>query len=126
MHTRDLLPGVLVAAVLSQALQYLGGYYVAHVVRHAQETSGLFAFVLGLLALLYLGGQLLVLAAEINVVRARRLWPRSFFSRPAAGRRQARARLLGGDGGARRAGVRRGHLRWALSPTARREPIARR
>ena len=76
--TRDLLPGVIVAAVLWQILQHIGGYYVAHVVRHAQETSGLFAFVLGLLAWLYLGGQVTLIAAEINVVRARRLWPRSF------------------------------------------------
>lgn len=76
--TRDLIPGVIVAAVLWQVLQHIGGYYVAHVVRHAQETSGLFAFVLGLLAWLYLGGQITLIAAEINVVRARRLWPRSF------------------------------------------------
>jgi YihY family inner membrane protein len=82
VRTRDLLPGVLFAAVLWQALQYVGGYYVAHVVRHAQETSGLFAFVLGLLAWLYLGGQLTLIAAEINVVHARRLWPRSFFTPP--------------------------------------------
>jgi YihY family inner membrane protein len=80
--TRDLLPGVLFATVLWQILQFVGGYYVGHVVRHAQETSGLFAFVLGLLAWLYLGGQLTLLAAEINVVRARRLWPRSFFTPP--------------------------------------------
>jgi YihY family inner membrane protein len=76
--TRNLLPGVVAAAVLWQILQHIGGYYVSHVVRHAQETSGLFAFVLGLLAWLYLGGQVTLLAAEINVVRARRLWPRSF------------------------------------------------
>jgi YihY family inner membrane protein len=76
----DLIPGVIFAAVLWQLLQHIGGYYVAHVVRHAQETSGLFAFVLGLLAWLYLGGQVTLLAAEINVVRARALWPRSFFS----------------------------------------------
>lgn len=76
--TRELLPGVVFAAVLWQILQHIGGYYVAHVVRHAQETSGLFAFVLGLLAWLYLGGQVTLIAAEINVVRARRLWPRSF------------------------------------------------
>jgi YihY family inner membrane protein len=80
--TRELIPGVIFAAVLWQILQHIGGYYVAHVIRHAQETSGLFAFVLGLLAWLYLGGQLTLLAAEINVVRARRLWPRSFFSQP--------------------------------------------
>jgi YihY family inner membrane protein len=75
----DLIPGVIFAAVLWQILQHIGGYYVAHVIRHAQETSGLFAFVLGLLAWLYLGGQVTLIAAEINVVRARRLWPRSFF-----------------------------------------------
>jgi membrane protein len=80
--TRDLLPGVVVGAVLWQVLQHIGGYYVDHVVRHAKETSGLFAFVLGLLTWLYLGGQLTVFAMEVNVVRARRLWPRSFFSPP--------------------------------------------
>jgi membrane protein len=80
--TRDLLPGVVVAAVLWQILQHLGGYYVEHVVRHAKETSGLFAFVLGLLSWLYLGSQVTLFAMEINVVRARRLWPRSFFSQP--------------------------------------------
>jgi YihY family inner membrane protein len=80
--TRELLPGVIVAAILWQILQHIGGYYVAHVVRHAKETSGLFAFVLGLLSWLYLGSQVTLLAAEINVVRSRRLWPRSFFSPP--------------------------------------------
>jgi inner membrane protein YhjD len=82
VKTRDLLPGVIVGAVIWQLLQHVGGYYVDHVVRHAQETSGLFAFVLGLLAWLYLGAQVTLLAAEINVVRALRLWPRSFFSEP--------------------------------------------
>jgi membrane protein len=77
--TRDLLPGVIVAAVVWQILQHVGGYYVEHVVRHAQETSGLFAFVLGLLTWLYLGGQVTLIAAEVNVVRAKRLWPRKLF-----------------------------------------------
>jgi inner membrane protein YhjD len=82
VQTGDLLPGVLVAAVLWTVLQHVGGYYVDHVVRHAKETSGLFAFVLGLLAWLYLGAQVTLLAAEVNVVRAHKLWPRSFFSQP--------------------------------------------
>jgi membrane protein len=82
VETRELIPGVVVAAVVWQLLQHVGVYYVDHVIRHAKETSGLFAFVLGLLAWLYLGGQVTLLAAEINVVRARRLWPRSFFSDP--------------------------------------------
>jgi YihY family inner membrane protein len=82
IRTRELIPGVIAAALAWQALQHVGGFYVEHVVRHAKETSGLFAFVLGLLAWLYLGAQVTVLSAEINVVRARRLWPRSLFSRP--------------------------------------------
>jgi YihY family inner membrane protein len=77
--TQDLLPGIVLAAVLWQILQHVGGLYVEHVVRHAQETAGVFAFVLGLLAWLYLGGQVVVLSAEVNVVRARRLWPRRLF-----------------------------------------------
>jgi membrane protein len=75
--TRDLITGVIVAAVLWQILQHVGGFYVEHVVRHAKETSGLFAFVLGLLTWLYLGGQVTLIAAEVNVVRTRKLWPRS-------------------------------------------------
>lgn len=77
--TRDLLLGVVVAAVLWQILQHLGGFYVEHVVRHAKDTSGLFAFVLGLLTWLYLGGQVTLIAAEVNVVRTKRLWPRKLF-----------------------------------------------
>jgi membrane protein len=79
IDTRDLIPGVIVAAILWQILQHVGGLYVDHVVRHAKETSGLFAFVLGLLSWLYLGGQVTLVAAEVNVVRARRLWPRKLF-----------------------------------------------
>ncbi len=79
IDTKELIPGVIVAAIVWQLLQHLGGYYVDHVVRHAKETSGLFAFVLGLLAWLYLGAVTTVTAAEINVVRARRLWPRNLF-----------------------------------------------
>ncbi|MGH2912206.1 MAG: YihY/virulence factor BrkB family protein [Solirubrobacteraceae bacterium] len=80
VDTKDLISGVVVAAVLWQILQHVGGFYVDHVVRHARETSGMFAFVLGLLTWLYLGGQVTVLAAEVNVVRTRRLWPRRLFS----------------------------------------------
>ena len=79
---RDLLPGVIVAAVFWQLLQHLGGYYIDHELKHTGPLYGTFAVVLGLLAWLYLGAQLTIFAAEINVVRARKLWPRSFFSEP--------------------------------------------
>jgi YihY family inner membrane protein len=77
--TRDLWLGIVLAAAGWVVLQTLGGIYVNHVVRRATQTYGFFAIVLGLLTWLYLGGQLLLYAAEANVVRARRLWPRSIF-----------------------------------------------
>src|SRR4029077_7433802 len=46
---RDLLPGVLVAAVLWQALQHLGGLYVNHELKRTGPLYGLFAAVLGLI-----------------------------------------------------------------------------
>ncbi len=79
---RDLLPGVIVAAVFWQLLQHLGGFYVDHELKRTGPLYGVFALVLGLLAWLYLGAQLTIFAAEINVVRFHRLWPRSFFSDP--------------------------------------------
>jgi membrane protein len=77
--TRDLRAGIVIAAVGWAALQALGGIYVDHVVRRATPTYGFFAIVIGLLSWLYLGAQTLLLAAEANVVRVRRLWPRSLF-----------------------------------------------
>jgi YihY family inner membrane protein len=79
---RELLPGVIVAAVFWQLLQHLGGYYIEHELKRTGPLYGVFAFVLGLLAWLYLGAQMTIFAAEINVVKVRRLWPRSFFSDP--------------------------------------------
>jgi len=79
---RQLLPGVVVASVFWQLLQHLGGYYIDHELKHTGPLYGVFALVLGLLAWLYLGAQLTMFAAEVNVVRVRKLWPRSFFSDP--------------------------------------------
>ncbi len=76
---RELLPGVVAASVFWQLLQHLGGYYVDHELKHLSPLYGVFGLVLGLLAWLYLGAQMTIFAAEINVVRLRRLWPRSFF-----------------------------------------------
>jgi YihY family inner membrane protein len=77
---RELLPGVVTASVFWQLLQHLGGYYVDHELKRLTPLYGVFALVLGLLAWLYLGAQLTIFAAEVNVVRHRRLWPRSLFS----------------------------------------------
>lgn len=77
--TRCLWAGIVSAAVGWTLLQTVGGLYVDHVVRRATPTYGFFAIVIGLLSWLYLGAQMLLLAAEANVVRLRRLWPRSLF-----------------------------------------------
>lgn len=77
---RNVLPGAAVASVLWTLLQYFGGLYVSHELKHTGPLYGSFAFVLGLLAWLYLGAQLTLLSAEVNVVLARRLWPRSLFA----------------------------------------------
>jgi YihY family inner membrane protein len=74
---RDLLPGAVVAGIGWLALQTVGGYYVTHQLTHATETYGTFAIVIGLVSWLYLQAQITLLAAEINVVRVARLWPRS-------------------------------------------------
>jgi YihY family inner membrane protein len=79
---RELLSGVIVAAVFWQLLQHLGGYYIDHELKRTGPLYGTFALVLGLVAWLYLGAQLTIIAAEINVVKVKRLWPRSFFSEP--------------------------------------------
>lgn len=77
--TRDLWLGIVVAAVGWAVLQTVGSIYVDRVVTRANKTYGLFAIVIGLLSWLYLGAQMLLYAAEANVVRARGLWPRSLL-----------------------------------------------
>jgi uncharacterized BrkB/YihY/UPF0761 family membrane protein len=46
-------------------------------IHRASATYGLFPAVIGLLSWLWLLAQLLLISAEINVVRVERLWPRS-------------------------------------------------
>ncbi len=79
VETRALLTGIVFAALGWVVLQAVGGIYVDRVVRHANGTYGLFAIVIGLLSWLYVGAQLVIFAAEANVVRARQLWPRSLL-----------------------------------------------
>jgi YihY family inner membrane protein len=74
---REVLPGAVVASVLWSILQTLGGYIIGHRLESASQTYGFFAVVIGLLTWLYLGAQVTLFAAELNVVRSKRLWPRS-------------------------------------------------
>jgi YihY family inner membrane protein len=74
---RELLPGVALAAAGLLALQSLGGWYVDRTITEADATYGVFALVIGLLSWFFLAAHLVLVAAEVNVVLARRLWPRS-------------------------------------------------
>ncbi|MHB1538765.1 MAG: YihY/virulence factor BrkB family protein [Solirubrobacteraceae bacterium] len=93
VSTRELRPGILIATIGWELLQAGGGLYVKHVIRGANEAYGTFAAVIGLLAWLYLGGRIVVYAAEINVVLRRRLWPRGLMAPPEPADRRARASL---------------------------------
>ena len=83
--TGDLVVGAVVAGVGYSLLLACGTALVQHQLRHAQAVYGQFAFVLGLMSWLYLVAQLTLYAAEINVVRTRRLWPRSIVQPPLTG-----------------------------------------
>lgn len=82
--TRRLWIGVGFAAAFWSFLQIVGGIYINHVVRHASLVGEQFALVLGLLVWLHLGAQVTLYAAEINVVVARKLYPRNLIGPPEA------------------------------------------
>jgi membrane protein len=78
----DVRVGAAVGALAWTVLQAVGGFYVGHELKGATSTYGTFAVVIGLLAWLYLGAQITLIAAEINVVRGGHLWPRSLVNPP--------------------------------------------
>jgi uncharacterized BrkB/YihY/UPF0761 family membrane protein len=81
VRSRDLLAGAVAGGVTWTLLQVLGGYLVHHYLR-ADSVYTVFSTVLALVAWLYIAVQVAVYAAEINVVLARRLWPRAIIQPP--------------------------------------------
>jgi len=79
--TRSLLPGAITAGILYTVLQVLGTWLVHHYL-HTDSVYGVFGTVLGLLAWIYIAVEITVYSAEINVVLARRLWPRAIVQPP--------------------------------------------
>jgi YihY family inner membrane protein len=79
--TRSMLAGAITGGILWTVLQVLGTWLV-HRFLHSNSVYGVFATVLGLLAWIYLAIEITVYSAEINVVLARRLWPRSVIQPP--------------------------------------------
>ena len=82
---RRLLPGAAVGAVGWSVLQTAGVLIVNRQLAQANLIYGVFAVVIVLLSWMYLSAQLLLYAAELNVVLARRLWPRSLLQPPLTG-----------------------------------------
>ena len=79
--TRSMLPGAITGGILWTVLQVLGTW-LAHRFVHGNSAYGVFASLLGLLAWIFLAVKMTVYCAEINVVLARRLWPRSIVQPP--------------------------------------------
>jgi membrane protein len=77
---RQVALGAVAAAVGWQVLKSFGGVYIGHVVKSASAINAVFALVLGMLAFLYIAATLVVLCAEINVVRVERLYPRALLT----------------------------------------------
>ncbi len=76
---REMRLSAVLAAISWQILQSIGGTIVQHATNSAY---GVFAVVLGLLAWFYLQAQITLYVVELDVVRARRLWPRSLVPPP--------------------------------------------
>jgi YihY family inner membrane protein len=82
LRVRDVAIGAIIATVFWEVLQLIGTWYVTRGLAHASPTYGVFAVVITLLSWMYLGSQLFLWAAEINVVLRYHLWPRSVTQPP--------------------------------------------
>lgn len=82
LRVREVFLGAAVATAFWGALQLIGTWYITRELRNASPTYGYFATTIVLLLWLFLGAQLTLYAAEINVVRRYRLWPRSLTQPP--------------------------------------------
>ena len=80
--SRDLVPGAVLVGLAWTVLQLVGGYLVSQRLQQTSEVYGMFAIVLGLLFWLALIAQISLYAAELNVVLARSLYPRSIVQPP--------------------------------------------
>ncbi|MFD1247183.1 YihY/virulence factor BrkB family protein [Nocardioides ginsengisoli] len=81
-HSIRAAPGGFTIAVLWQFLQWIGTIYVTNVIASADRNSmaQVFGIVLGLMGLLYIGAIMGMIGIEVNVVLARRLWPRALLT----------------------------------------------
>lgn len=79
---RALAPGGVIGGFVLWVLQLVGATYVTRVIVGASDVYGAFATMFGLLVWIALLARVTLLASEINVVRAKQLWPRSLRATP--------------------------------------------
>jgi YihY family inner membrane protein len=79
---RDALPGGIIAAVAFEVLQSVAAAFLNHKLKSSSQTYGSFATVIVLLSWFYLQSQMVLLAAQVNVVRQYHLWPRALTDAP--------------------------------------------
>ena len=77
---RRAAPGGFALALMWQLLQLGGVLYVGEVLVDTTAMTKTFGLVLGLIGFLFIGAVMAVLAMEINVVIARRLYPRALLT----------------------------------------------
>jgi YihY family inner membrane protein len=77
---RELLLGAILAAIAWQILQLV--FSSGLVLLHSRSAYGTFATVLAIMAWFYLQAQITLYVVELDVVRSRRLWPRSLVPPP--------------------------------------------
>jgi membrane protein len=77
---RELLPGVLVGAVLLVILQQLGSFVVRRYIAGAGDTYGTFAIVIALLSWFFLVSRVVLMSAQANQVLADGLTPRRLWA----------------------------------------------
>ena len=74
---RRVAPGAVLAGIGWTVLLAVGGVLVGDRIASSSDVYGTFAIVIGLLGWIYLGAQLALLGAVLNVVLDDHLWPRS-------------------------------------------------
>jgi hypothetical protein len=77
---RKAMPGAFLVAVEWQALQFLGTWYVTHVLTETSSMNKTFGLVLGLIGIIYIAAVMALLGIQTNVVLVRRLWPRALLT----------------------------------------------
>jgi YihY family inner membrane protein len=79
---RQMLPGAVLSAVALGILQGVASAFIAHKLKGAKATYGSFGTVIVVLSWFYLQSQVLLFAAQVNVVKQDKLWPRSLNESP--------------------------------------------